>query len=92
VHERLPDVAFHAPKQQALDRAATRLAAAEQSCGEYFRIVHDQHIAWLQQRGQVRHHAIPDFVAVPRYHHEPRGPARRRLLRDQVVRQIEVEL
>ena len=79
-------------QQQALDGAAARHAAAEQPRGEHARVVDDEQIARAQQRREIADGAVPARAGDAVEHQEPRGAARRGLLRDQLVRKVEVEI
>ena len=82
----------HALEQQTLDRAAARVAAPEQPRRKHARVVDDEQIAGVEQLRQRRDRRLAPAIAGAIDDHQPRRPARPRLLRDQRLGQIEVEV
>ena len=94
MHERDPRVAARRrPDQKALGGAAAGQPDADQARREDARVVDDQQIAGAEQRRQVVEGEMRDAPARAIERHEPAAAARgRRLLRDQLVREIEIEV
>ena len=91
--ERVPAFVIEPRQQQALDGAAAGIAAAEQPRRHHARVVDYQHVAWPQQRVQVRNAMVRTH---PRGAVEPeqarRVPHRRRFLCNQLGGQLVVEV
>jgi len=82
-----------APDEQTLHGAAARDAAAKQARRKDAGIVHDEHIAGTQRRGEVGNHSMADLAAGPIEAEEAgRAPLGGRFLRNQLGRQVEVEV
>src|SRR4051812_32035259 len=81
---------FH---QQAFDRAAAGIAAAEQARGEDSGVVDDDQIAGAEELGQRADLRMRDRTGLAVEVQQARAAARRRrLLRDQFRRKVEVEV
>ena len=79
--------------QQTFDGTASRDATTQQSRGKDPRVVHDDQIAWLEEVRERRDSGVLDVSALPiEVEKAGRRSVRRRLLRDQLRRQIEIEL
>ena len=86
---------FHreATDQQALDAPVAGDATAEQARGKDARVIDDEQIARTKEPRQIRHGRVCYRAAVPAEMEEPGSRAFAcRLLRDQLGRQIEVEI
>jgi hypothetical protein len=81
------------PDQQALDCAAARHPATEQPCRKHAGVVDDDEIAGAQESGKRGDVGVDNGPAVAIESQQARRAAvRRRLLRDQFGRKVEVEL
>jgi hypothetical protein len=65
---------------------------AEQTRGEYAGVVDDKEIARTQPRRKIRDTAVMSRTGTAVEYKEPRGTARLRILRDQLIRQVEHEV
>jgi hypothetical protein len=81
-----------APHKQTLDGAAARHAPAEQARRKYPRVVDDDKVAWMQTLGQRRDVCMRDIAGLSIEMEQPRAAPPRRFLRDQIGREIEIEL
>jgi hypothetical protein len=78
--------------EQALDLAPARVTAADQARREHTGVVQHQQIACAQVPPQVREHRMLDRRSAAGQDEQAGASALRGLLRDQLVRQIEVEV
>jgi hypothetical protein len=93
VHQRFPPIGVEAFDQDALDGAAARHAPADQPRGEHARVVDDEEVAGAQPLWKHRHDRVCEAARFAIQNEQPRGPPfGRRLLRDQIGRQVEVEV
>jgi hypothetical protein len=93
VHQRLPTVVVQPPQQQALDLPAGGVAMADQARRHDARVVQREKVAGSEQVGQVGNHAVGPRAPRAIDDEQARAaPDRRRLLRDQVLGQVEVEI
>jgi len=82
-----------AADQQTLDDTAARDAAAKEPRRKHPRVVHDDEVAGAQQLRQVRDRPVLDRTAAAvEAQQTGRAALRDRLLRDELGRQIEVEV
>ena len=79
-------------QQQAFDRSTARHPAAEQTRREHARVVDDEQIAAAKEAPDVGDACVLDIARRTMQHQQARRPPRRRLLRNQFVGEIEVEV
>jgi len=65
---------------------------AEQTRGEYARVVDDEEIARTQPRRKIRDTAVMTRSGIAVEYQKPRGAARRGILRYQLIRKVEHEV
>jgi hypothetical protein len=92
VHERVPVPVVHPFEQHALGRAAARVAAAEQPRGKHPRVVDDEKIAGREQVRQIANARLVPRARVAVDNEEARRAARRGVLGDQRLGEVEVEI
>ena len=81
------------PDQETLGGAAAGQPRPDQPRRKHARVVDDEQIAGAKQRGKIGEVEMRDAAAGAIDRHEPAGAARRRrLLRDQLSGQIEIEI
>ena len=78
--------------EQTFHLAAARIAAAEESRRKDARVVEHQQIARAQEAPEVGERRVLERPARARHHQQPRTPAFGRLLRDERLGQLEVEI
>jgi len=90
----LPNVVFFlAQKQNFQFRAQRMIPAPAQPGRKHPRIVQNQAIAWTNILAEIAKPVIPKRLLLSRDHEHPRAPAfGRRFLRDQLARQIIIEI
>ena len=79
-------------QQQALDRSAARHAAAEQTRREDAGVVDDEQIAAAKEASDVGDACVLDLARRTMQDQQARRSTRRRLLRDQFLGKLEVEV
>jgi hypothetical protein len=93
MQQRRPSVAVELAEEQAFDRTAARIPMPQQARGHHPRVVHRQHVAGTEKAGKIGNpHVAPGAVAPVDDEQSRPSPRGRRLLRNQVVGKIEVEL
>ena len=101
MHERFPPLSRlvsatagrqRPPDQQTLDRSATRHAPSEQPGGKDAGIVDDEQITRGETTPELCKHRVLDAVAAAKDEQTRPTTIGRRMLRDQRVRQLEVEI
>ena len=93
VHERDPRVALIGfTDQEAFGRATTRQPDADEARGKHARVVEHEEVAAPQEPFEVREHRVLDGAAVTLQHQEARPSAFARLLGDERLGQVEVEV
>jgi hypothetical protein len=79
-------------KQQALDGAARRYAAAEQARGEHPCVVGDQQITVSQEGREIAYRCMAELAGTAVENEQPGLSARERVLRNQLGRQVVIKL
>jgi hypothetical protein len=94
MHERFPAAfSLKIRKEQALNRAAGRIARADQSRWKDFRVVNDEQITLAEELCKPRDAGVLDCTCCFVKDKQPGGGALRlRRLRDEFGRQIEAEI
>src|SRR6185369_5516686 len=79
-------------EEQTLDGSAARNALTEQPRGKHAGVVHDDKVGRLEELRKLAHGRVPDRAAPALEHEQARTAARRGLLRDQLIREREIEV
>ena len=79
-------------QQEAFHGSATWNAVAKQPRREDARVVDDKQVAGAKKRGQIRDRAMTDGARGAVEDEQPRRAARCRILRDQIVGKLEIEV
>ena len=84
---------FSLTNEKAFRRAASREAHADQSRRKHFRIVDDEDVARPEQLGKIAELTMNEGASLAVEHQQPAAASfNGRLLRDQFVRKLEIEV